>query len=247
MADFPVAPSRWKWFTRLGAIIKGSLAHGWIVDDVPGPFDAGEADTMTLDTILQLRTTGGGAAFYQALMTMGAKFSPVYFTAAYHDPDELQLTGLPDVPDDVQWVGVIEWTTTGEHFWFQPAYHITYDAATDRIQLAGATFQAGSQFMAIYVTTQNAYDKVDGATPADRQRSVFDKILEVLELDFDFETKDQARHAMFTVADLFRNWNYAAMESDEFKKILSEIDSSIATKGRGTEQAEKAGASPAAQ
>lgn len=160
MPTFPAITSRWKWFTRLGAIIKGALGHGWIVDGTPGPYDAGEADMMTLNRILELRTTGGAAAFYQALMAIGAKFSPVYFNAAYHDADELQLNGLPTVPDDVQWVGVIEWLTTEIKYWFQPEYHITYDPATNRIQLDGAAFTAGSQFMAIYVDNQNAYDQV---------------------------------------------------------------------------------------
>jgi V/A-type H+-transporting ATPase subunit A len=59
---------------------------------------------------------------------------------------------------------------------------------------------------------QNAFDKVDGAAPAMRQRFVFDKILEVLDLDFDFSSKDEARKVMVNATDLFRNWNYAAWE-----------------------------------
>ncbi|MGI6523927.1 MAG: V-type ATP synthase subunit A [Bdellovibrionota bacterium] len=79
---------------------------------------------------------------------------------------------------------------------------------------------------------QNAFDDVDASTPAKRQKMVFDKLLEVVNLDFAFEDKDEARKIMFIVSDLFRNWNYAPFESAEFNKILGDIDACIATRGR---------------
>jgi len=79
---------------------------------------------------------------------------------------------------------------------------------------------------------QNAFDEVDGATPADRQRMVFDTILQVLELDFEFEDRDQARKIMVDGTDLFRTWNYAPADSDEFKRIGGEVEQFIAKKGR---------------
>ena len=82
---------------------------------------------------------------------------------------------------------------------------------------------------------QNAFDEVDAATPADRQRFVFGRILAVLELEFDFATKDDARRSMVTVTDLFRNWNYAATDGDEYRRILTNIDAFIASAGRGAE------------
>jgi V/A-type H+/Na+-transporting ATPase subunit A len=79
---------------------------------------------------------------------------------------------------------------------------------------------------------QNAFDEVDAATSSDRQQFVFNKFIEVLELDIDFEDKDDARKTILEVADMFRNWNFAATDSDEYKKLLSQIDEFIATKGR---------------
>jgi len=75
---------------------------------------------------------------------------------------------------------------------------------------------------------------VDAATPADRQRLVFDKTLEVANTDFGFEDKELARRTMVAAQDLFRNWNYAAMESAEFKRIQGAIDAFLANKGRAT-------------
>jgi V/A-type H+-transporting ATPase subunit A len=79
---------------------------------------------------------------------------------------------------------------------------------------------------------QNAFDQVDAACPRDRQKLVFDKILEVLSLDFDFETREQARSTMIKIQDTFRNWNYAATGSDEYNSILEQIDEFITKKGK---------------
>jgi V/A-type H+-transporting ATPase subunit A len=79
---------------------------------------------------------------------------------------------------------------------------------------------------------QNAFDEVDAATPAQRQRFVFDKIMSVVNLDFEFTEKKEARQTMVKISDLFRNWNYAAMDSEEYKSLLGQIDQFIATKGR---------------
>ncbi|MDP6044968.1 MAG: V-type ATP synthase subunit A, partial [Phycisphaerae bacterium] len=79
---------------------------------------------------------------------------------------------------------------------------------------------------------QNAFDAVDAATTSERQQFVFDKFLEVLKLDIEFEDKDDARKTILEVSDMFRNWNFAATDSDDYKKLLSQIDEFIATKGR---------------
>ncbi|HSW45363.1 MAG TPA: V-type ATP synthase subunit A [Phycisphaerae bacterium] len=79
---------------------------------------------------------------------------------------------------------------------------------------------------------QNAFDEVDGASSADRQRFAFDKLRQVIQLDFGFKTKEEARKTIVRITDLVRNWNYTAVGSDEHKKLLGEIDRFIATKGR---------------
>ncbi len=86
-------------------------------------------------------------------------------------------------------------------------------------------------FDAVYLQ-QNAFDEVDGSTTAERQRFVFGKVQEVLDLDFEFEDKEQARAVMVQATDLFRNWNYEPWDSDEFRDTLEEIDTFIAEKGR---------------
>lgn len=79
---------------------------------------------------------------------------------------------------------------------------------------------------------QNAFDDVDGATPAERQQFVFDKVLEIIDLDLELTDKNEVRKAIVRATDLFRNWNYAAGGSDEYDRWLGEIDRFIAAKGR---------------
>ncbi|MBI9016991.1 MAG: V-type ATP synthase subunit A [Phycisphaerae bacterium] len=89
-----------------------------------------------------------------------------------------------------------------------------------------------SEFFDSVYLQQNAFDEVDAACNGDRQKFVFGKIIELIKLDFEFEEKDQARRIMVNGTDLFRNWNYAPFEGDEYNKILGDIDSFIANKGR---------------
>ena len=94
------------------------------------------------------------------------------------------------------------------------------------------TIMLKAEFFDNVYLQQNAYDAVDGATPADRQRLVFDKVLEVLNLDFAFPTKDLARQTIVQATDLFRNWNYAADGSEDHKRLVAEIEEFVKGKGR---------------
>jgi len=77
---------------------------------------------------------------------------------------------------------------------------------------------------------QNAFDAVDAASPADRQVFIFEKILEILHLEFEFDSKEKARETFVKVSDLFRNWNYAAADSEEYQNILRQVNDFISTK-----------------
>jgi V/A-type H+-transporting ATPase subunit A len=94
------------------------------------------------------------------------------------------------------------------------------------------TVMLKAEFFDTCYLQQNAFDKVDAATPAERQRFVFDKILQVADLAFEFADKDQARRTMVAAQDLFRNWNYAEWNSQEFREILERIDAFIAARGK---------------
>jgi len=94
--------------------------------------------------------------------------------------------------------------------------------------IADFTIMLKAEFFDNVYLQQNAFDPVDGATPKERQQLAFDKVLEVLKLEIDFETKDEARRVMFELQDLFRTWNYAAADNDEYTELLGRIDQFIA-------------------
>jgi V/A-type H+-transporting ATPase subunit A len=70
------------------------------------------------------------------------------------------------------------------------------------------TIMLKAEFFDSAYLQQNAFDNVDAATSTDRQRFVFDKILEVVETDFNFENKDEARRTLKKISNMFINWNY---------------------------------------
>lgn len=79
---------------------------------------------------------------------------------------------------------------------------------------------------------QNAFDDIDGATPADRQALAFDMILDAMETDFAFEDKTQARQSIFALQDMFRNWNYVAQGTDDYDQAVTKIKAFIENKGK---------------
>ncbi|TSA52819.1 MAG: hypothetical protein D4R45_06520, partial [Planctomycetaceae bacterium] len=82
------------------------------------------------------------------------------------------------------------------------------------------TIMLKAEFFDSAYLQQNAFDDVDAATPVDRQRFVFDKILEVVEADFAFKDKDEARHSLKKISSMFINWNYAPWT----ESVVSESD-----------------------
>ncbi|MCP4653070.1 MAG: V-type ATP synthase subunit A [Candidatus Omnitrophica bacterium] len=72
---------------------------------------------------------------------------------------------------------------------------------------------------------QNAFDKVDAATDKERQEYVFAKVVSILEIDFSFERKDQARQSFYELRQMLIDFNYKQRESEDFKKQEAKIDS----------------------
>jgi V/A-type H+-transporting ATPase subunit A len=72
---------------------------------------------------------------------------------------------------------------------------------------------------------QNSFDEVDAAADVERQTYVYKKILTVLGSNFELNTKDEARTYFNQLRQKFIDWNYSVWQSDDFKKLESEIDS----------------------
>ncbi len=85
-----------------------------------------------------------------------------------------------------------------------------------------------SEFLDYVYLQQNTFDQVDGSTERERQIYVFDKVIEILNAKFKQQDKDDARRLIQEFRQLFIDWNYAEMETDEFKDLEKQIDAKIA-------------------
>jgi V/A-type H+-transporting ATPase subunit A len=68
---------------------------------------------------------------------------------------------------------------------------------------------------AVYLQ-QDAFDPVDGASSAERQRHVFALVARILAADMDFADKDAARSYFQTLTQATRDWNRAAWDDASF-------------------------------
>ncbi|MFH1395497.1 MAG: V-type ATP synthase subunit A [Candidatus Omnitrophota bacterium] len=74
---------------------------------------------------------------------------------------------------------------------------------------------------------QNGFDKVDAATPADRQEYVFKKTADILKKEILFKDKADARQFFYNLRHKYIDWNYKEWQSEDFKKQEQEINSLV--------------------
>lgn len=91
---------------------------------------------------------------------------------------------------------------------------------------------------AVYLQ-QNSFDLIEANCSTARQRYVTDKLIYVLGSDYELGDKDNARTFFNRLRQKFIDWNYTEFESDDFKKVESEIDAMYETNnGKITDEAQ---------
>jgi V/A-type H+/Na+-transporting ATPase subunit A len=91
------------------------------------------------------------------------------------------------------------------------------------------TIYLKAEFLDAVYLQQDAFDEVDGATSAERQQYVFERINRILEQKMAFEDKDAARGFFQQLTQMVRDWNRLEFDTDDFKKQEESIDSQIAS------------------
>lgn len=81
----------------------------------------------------------------------------------------------------------------------------------------------GEMLDSVYLQ-QNSFDPIEANCGTLRQRYVTDKLIAILGSEYALNTKDEARSFINRMRQKFINWNYAEFESEDFKKVESEID-----------------------
>ena len=93
----------------------------------------------------------------------------------------------------------------------------------------------GDLLDAVYLQ-QNSFDKVDDAVSVERQKHVYNILIEILGSSFDFASKDEARSYFSKIRLLFIDYNYSPWDSPEFKKREEELKALISEKSGGLEE-----------
>ena len=71
---------------------------------------------------------------------------------------------------------------------------------------------------------QDAFDEVDARMPRERQKDSFRLLKSLIDGDYRFKDKDEARAFFTQVTGLYKNWNYSSPDSLEFKRYRAEIE-----------------------
>ncbi len=87
-------------------------------------------------------------------------------------------------------------------------------------------YQKGELIDSVYLQ-QNTFDKVDAACSEERQQAMFELLIKVIQADFNFEEKDDARSYFNKLRQLFIDCNYIAYETEEYKKQIEAIESAV--------------------
>jgi V/A-type H+-transporting ATPase subunit A len=88
-----------------------------------------------------------------------------------------------------------------------------------------------AEFLDFVYLQQNAFDPVDEATPRERQAHVFGFIHRILSSEFAFADKAPALHFFQELRQLFRGWNSAPWQGEEFERTEQEIGAFLAAAG----------------
>jgi len=85
-----------------------------------------------------------------------------------------------------------------------------------------------SEYVDATYLQQNAFDETDQASPVERQRYVFAKLVKMLATKMKFADKTAARSFFQQLTQTCRDWNSAPFQGDEFKKIEERMNHMLA-------------------
>jgi V/A-type H+-transporting ATPase subunit A len=71
---------------------------------------------------------------------------------------------------------------------------------------------------------QDAFDHVDASTPQDRQVRVFRLVYQVIEAKLNYKSKPEMYNFFVKITNLFKNLNYAVLDSPDFLRFQGEIE-----------------------
>ena len=93
------------------------------------------------------------------------------------------------------------------------------------------TYQKALLLDMVYLQ-QDAYDPVDVSVPLERQKEMFALVRGLIQRDYPFKGKDEARSFFTQLTGLLKNLNYAPRDAQEYTAYQAQIDALVHTLGR---------------
>ncbi len=84
-----------------------------------------------------------------------------------------------------------------------------------------------SELIDAIILQQDAFDEIDQNTPVERQQYMLKKVLEICDMDFEFEDFEEVSTFFKQLINHFKQMNYTGFHSEEFKKYEEEIGNII--------------------
>ncbi|MCD4745119.1 MAG: V-type ATP synthase subunit A [Bacteroidales bacterium] len=84
-----------------------------------------------------------------------------------------------------------------------------------------------SEVIDFVILQQDAFDKVDASTPIERQQYMINKVLDVYNTDFKFETFEEVNPYFKRIINVFKQMNYSEFKSEKFNKFEKELQKII--------------------
>ena len=81
-----------------------------------------------------------------------------------------------------------------------------------------------SELIDFIILQQDAFDRIDASSPLERQKFMLTKVLEVCDMEHDFETFEECSAWYKEVINIFRQMNYSEFRSEDFNKYLEQIN-----------------------
>lgn len=102
-------------------------------------------------------------------------------------------------------------------------YEMIQVAGEEGVTLEDYIVYQQALFLDMVYLQQDAFDPIDVSVPLERQKESFLLIVKLLKSDGHFNSQHQVRDYFTRLTGLFKNLNYAAWQSNEYKQLLDKI------------------------
>ena len=84
-----------------------------------------------------------------------------------------------------------------------------------------------SELIDFVILQQDAFDKIDCVTPMDRQEFMLKEVLNICDMEFNFDNFEDCRNFYKELINAFKQMNYSEYKSDQFYKYFEQVKNII--------------------